>query len=378
MFLGHLLLPALFASIIHFITTNEGDMNQLRRVCLMGLATTLFSLVAFAQSPLPFYDGFDYADGSMLGGQGSWVDLNTGDTIVVTAGSLTYPGLAASTGNRVKFDAGGKDPAVRFDSTATGIVYYSFLMKVTNVGALSATGGYFAAFYNTSTGTTTGAPVWTRLNGTSFDIGVSLRISTPVTWSDGKTLDNTYFIVGAYRFVDGANNDSAYLWINPDASTFGQTPPAATIAAVNVAGTTDLASVVRFFLRQDATDKTPFLEVDEVRLGLTWASVTPASGSSHVAERVAGAIPDRLQLAQNFPNPFNPSTTIEFAVASTQLVTVKVHDMLGREVATLVDHTLNPGLYRTKWNAMDNPSGLYFYTVRAGNETLTRRMALVK
>ncbi|MCU0410979.1 MAG: T9SS type A sorting domain-containing protein [Bacteroidetes bacterium] len=183
-------------------------------------------------------------------------------------------------------------------------------------------------------------------------------------------------IVGAYTFVGGALNDSGKLWINPAPSSFGGAEPTPTLTSTT-STEADLTSVVRFFFRQDATTKTPFLEADELRLGTSWADVVPSGGSSHV-ETMNNAVPQSLQLAQNFPNPFNPSTTIEFAVASTQLVTVKVHDMLGREVATLVDHTLNPGSYRTKWNAMDNPSGLYFYTVRAGNETLTRRMALVK
>jgi hypothetical protein len=85
-----------------------------------------------------------------------------------------------------------------------------------------------------------------------------------------------------------------------------------------------------------------------------------------------------FSLDQNYPNPFNPSTTIEFSVAGRQPVTVKIHDLLGREVATLVNETLNPGTYRTQWEAAANPSGVYFYTVRAGIESMTRRMILMK
>lgn len=95
-------------------------------------------------------------------------------------------------------------------------------------------------------------------------------------------------------------------------------------------------------------------------------------------EQYGSTTPKSFSLNQNYPNPFNPSTTIEFSVAGIQPVTVKVHDLLGREVATLVNETLNPGTYRAQWEAAANPSGVYFYTVRAGNESITRRMILMK
>ncbi len=349
--------------------------NMVRCFFAVG-SLLLFGSLAMAQATLPHYEGFDYANLAILGDQPGWTALNSGDTIFVYTGSLTYPGYVASTGNKIAFDGAGKDLVMTFDSIATGSIYYSFLMRVTALGGLDATGGYIAGFYQSSTSTATGAPVWTRMNGTSFDVGISARITANTqSWSSGYTVGDTYLIVVAYTFVAGDTNDVAKVWINPDASTFGGTEPAPTATGVNTVA--DLTSTVRFMLRQDASTKTPFVELDELRLGTSWAAVVPSGGSSYV-ETMNNAVPQSLQLAQNFPNPFNPSTTIEFAVASTQLVTVKVHDMLGREVATLVDHTLNPGLYRTKWNAMDNPSGLYFYTVRAGNETLTRRMALVK
>jgi hypothetical protein len=117
--------------------------------------------------------------------------------------------------------------------------------------------------------------------------------------------------------------------------------------------------------------------VDELRIGKSWADVTP-TGSTSVIEIKNGLVPRQLRLQQNYPNPFNPSTTIEFAVASMQSVTVSIHDLLGREVAMLVNETLNPGTYRAQWNAASNPSGIYFYTVRAGMESMTRRMILMK
>lgn len=351
-------------------------MKTVIRLFVIVALLALLSPAVWAQVKLPHYDGFSYPDGSPLGGQGGWVHNNSGDSVFVAAGNLSYPGFAASSGNKIKFDGAGMDPTKRFDSTTSGTVYYSFLLKVTSVGLLATTGGYFAGYYNTTTGTTTGAPVWTRLDGTSFDIGISARITTPVTWSTIKSLDATYLIVGAYQFVDGATNDSAKLWINPNASTFGRTEPPPTLAAVN--NTTDLASVVRFMVRQDAATLTPFIEMDELRIGTTWADVTPAGGSTYVVDKDAGAAPREFRLEQNYPNPFNPTTNIRFSVEATKEVTLKVIDVLGREVAALVNQTLTPGTYTVKWNAGSLPSGVYFYTVRTGSSQESRRMILTK
>ncbi len=336
----------------------------------------LLSPAAWAQVTLPHYDGFNYPNGSPLGGQGGWVNNNSGDSVLIAAGNLSYPGFAASSGNKIKFDGAGMDPTKRFDSTASGTVYCSFLLKVTGVGSLTTTGGYFAGYYNTTTGTTTGASVWTRLDGTSFDIGISTRITSPVSWSSIKSLDATYLIVGAYQFVDGTTNDSAKLWINPDASTFGRTEPPPTLAAVNNAA--DLASVVRFMVRQDAATLTPFIEMDELRIGTRWADVTPASGPTHVADKNAGVAPREFRLEQNYPNPFNPTTNIRLSIASAGEVSLKVFDVLGREVAELVNESLASGTYNVRWDASEFPSGVYFYTVRAGGLLATRRMMLMK
>jgi hypothetical protein len=352
-------------------------MKNMVRISWLISILFLLSLSALGQVPLPHYDGFDYPAGQNLGAQTGWASLNTGDTLFTATGNLSYPGFAASTGNMITFDGAGLDAAKRFDSTSSGTVYYSFLFKVTSLGSLSATGGYFATFYQSPTSTTGGTCVWTRLNGTEFDIGVSVRITSPISWSSVKSLNTTYLIVASYEFVAGTINDVSKIWINPEASTFGAlTAPTETMTSTN--STTDLTAVARVQIRQDGATTTPFIELDELRIGTSWADVTPASGSSSVIAVKSGLVPRELHLAQNYPNPFNPSTTIEFSVASTQSVTINIHDLMGREVAALVSQTLSPGTYRVNWDAASNPSGIYFYTVRAGNESMTRRMILMK
>jgi hypothetical protein len=88
--------------------------------------------------------------------------------------------------------------------------------------------------------------------------------------------------------------------------------------------------------------------------------------------------PTRFFLYQNYPNPFNPATTISFAVPRTCHVTLKIHNMLGREVAQLVNAELPPGLHSVQWNSGSIPSGVYFYRLQAGSFNQTRQLILVK
>ena len=76
---------------------------------------------------------------------------------------------------------------------------------------------------------------------------------------------------------------------------------------------------------------------------------------------------DTVAALQNYPNPFNPSTTIKFSIPNSQFVTLKVYDMLGREVTTLVNEGKPAGNYEVKFNGNGLASGTYFYQIRAGN-----------
>ena len=90
------------------------------------------------------------------------------------------------------------------------------------------------------------------------------------------------------------------------------------------------------------------------------------------------AIPSEFALHQNYPNPFNPGTTIGFALPRETFVDLRVYDMLGRVVATLISETRKTGEYRLRWEAGALPSGLYFYRLKAGDFIQTRKLLLVK
>ena len=90
------------------------------------------------------------------------------------------------------------------------------------------------------------------------------------------------------------------------------------------------------------------------------------------------ALPPSFSLSQSYPNPFNPSTTIEFSLPQTGFVRLKVYNILGEVVATLVNEKLNVGTYTTQWNASGLASGLYFYRLQAGEFVDTKKLLLLR
>jgi len=93
---------------------------------------------------------------------------------------------------------------------------------------------------------------------------------------------------------------------------------------------------------------------------------------------ISSNIPERFRLNQNYPNPFNPLTNLEFEIWKLGFVSLKVYDMIGEEVATLVNTNLNPGTYKYVFDASGLTSGIYFYTLKTDNFSETKKMILVK
>jgi len=89
-------------------------------------------------------------------------------------------------------------------------------------------------------------------------------------------------------------------------------------------------------------------------------------------------VPDNYSLMQNYPNPFNPATKIKFALKQASFTEMKVYDVTGREIKTLVSESLKPGEYEVSFNAVNLPSGVYFYRINTEQFTETRKMILVK
>ena len=105
---------------------------------------------------------------------------------------------------------------------------------------------------------------------------------------------------------------------------------------------------------------------------------TYVSSGISVGNETVTNLPSSIQLEQNYPNPFNPNTKISYQLPVSSVVSLKVYDLLGREVATLVDGRMSAGNHHVTFDASGLASGVYLYRISAGNFVQTKRMLLVK
>jgi hypothetical protein len=128
------------------------------------------------------------------------------------------------------------------------------------------------------------------------------------------------------------------------------------------------------YLKQDSN--TIQLRMEWAWMSLDYLSV-PVSIATSV-ENIIINIPQTSSLRQNYPNPFNPSTTIRYSLPKSEHVKLIVFDILGRQVATIIDENQNAGVFEVQFNAAALTSGVYFYRLKAGTYTQTKKLLLVK
>lgn len=238
---------------------------------------------AVAQQALPWYEPFAYAPGNLVG-QGGWTQTGsaTGSPIQVAAGSLSYAGLPSASGGKLVLANGTnyQDAGRDVMNQASGTVYASFVLNVNNPG--NTTGDYIFHFSSAGTGALdfrSRVLVRQASAPTKFQLGLSnLSTDTPSWTSAEYDVGVPLLVVVAYAFAPNVNDDTALLWVNP---ALGQSlAPAPTLTQPVL---TDLTSLGRVGWRQGQGDSLLSVEVDELRLGLTWTDVTP-QGSSHVLD----------------------------------------------------------------------------------------------
>ena len=119
------------------------------------------------------------------------------------------------------------------------------------------------------------------------------------------------------------------------------------------------------------------LELEKKRIEDMFLSAKDVRSTESETDQVINN-PLDYKLNQNYPNPFNPVTNMEFGISKSGFVTLKVYDMLGKEVATLVNENLSPGKYTVNFNGSNFASGVYFYRMESGEFRDIKRMVLIK
>ena len=137
---------------------------------------------------------------------------------------------------------------------------------------------------------------------------------------------------------------------------------------VDLSTYTDSTVRIAFYFNSDGSVEDNGWYIDDVRIEGIVTSISDDQNE----------IPAEFSLSQNYPNPFNPTTNIKYAIPKPGFVTLKVYDVLGREVTTLVNAEKSAGSYEINFDASELTSGTYFYSVSAGSFTETKKMVLLK
>ncbi len=216
-----------------------------------------------------------------------------------------------------------------------------------------------------------GTPQWVNFDETSAfmytqRIGVAVNntsILVAGTWyNNGFITIQRFDIAGKYIAVDSVRSSII------KANVFLTTSNGSFFLSGNYCGTLKKGNINLFST----------CGIGKVNLFVTKIAPTGGILITGVNEIVGGDVPTHFVLEQNYPNPFNPTTSISFSVPQLSFVTLKVFDVIGKEIATLVNENKSVGNYEVNFDASKLSSGIYFYKLQTGNFSSTKKMVLMK
>ncbi len=337
-----------------------------------------------------FADDFTETAGTALTSAG-WTQSGGTSTnpVSITAGGLSFPHYNGSgNGNAVTLATTGQDVYASFPAVNSGSVYLAFMVNVTS----AATGDYIIALSPSTAQTNYYARLHIKSTTGGYLLGISKSNEVTGGAQYGATVFNlnaTTLVVVKYTFVAAASaadttNDliSVFGFASDVPATEPGTPEISSYGTATKADASDLGYVT---LRQGSTSSSPALVIDGLRIGSTWGFGVPTAVTTAAKE-----IPSTYEFRSNYPNPFNPSTMIQYSLPEQSRVTLKIYSILGQEVRTLVDGMQGASYYRVQWNGRDNngtqvSSGVYFVRIFAnpiggkGNPfTQVNKMMLMK
>ncbi len=348
----------------------------MRRLLLLFMVLLSLAIVEKASGQILFDENFNYPNGDSLTAHG-WIRHSGGQSqiLVATPGLIfsNYP--LSNIGNSAKLDtvgASGIDVNKPIVPDSTNSVYVSFMV---NVQYASTTGEYFFHVGNLVLGSAFRCKVFAKDSLGTLRFGYS-KLSNTATYSTTPyNYNTTYLLVAKYTFNTGSLIDDAVsLFIFSGAAP--GTEPAPTIGPLTDATAAgDLNNFGTVVLRQGVNTSRPILLIDGIRVFKSWGNIVGVAPVSTIAEN--------FSLSQNYPNPFNPSTKINFSIPERGFVTMKIYDLLGKEVAELVNGDYSRGTYAVDYNAAGLSSGIYIYSIEAKTESGnvfkdTKKLTLVK
>lgn len=354
----------------------------MKKVLLIIVA--LFISSAVYSQTLLLNENFDYgatANGDILAVTTNWVrhSGSAGPNYLNT--SLTFTGYPSSgVGGAINpaFGSSGNSDGdinrlLSTNVTTASNVYVSFLLNVT---AAKSTADYFFHLGQAVIATTFRGKIFAKTSNTGYLLGICKASEAAVYGTTDLVFGQTYLVVLKYSYNPAAADDdlvSLSIYQN-NMPTSEASTALTTIGPVGAATTGDPTDIGVVAVRQGSN--TPTSTIDGIRVSTNWGLTVTGTPTS--IQKEGNIIPNDFSLDQNYPNPFNPSTSISFAVSQPGNYSLKVYDILGKEVATLVNEQLSAGKYKFNFNASNLASGTYIYKLTGNNVNLSQKMLLLK
>jgi len=327
-----------------------------------------FADSTLGNDPSPSFDEYDvYWDNvgairpALVYNNPAHVDLLSAGNFRILAGSaVTISKGAAVTGN-VGVSPGS---AVTDNGTISGTT--SIADGVADQAQLDLT-----TAYNDAAGRTADTTIGSELGGTTLARGVYVSAAGTFAITDTLTLSGTATDVFIFKMATTLTTGSASSVILAGgalaSNVFWQVGSSATIDGLfkgNILALTAITQNGGASTNIRALARNSFVTVS----GVSALSLDPQTS----------AMPKDFALTQNYPNPFNPATVFSFSIPAQSLVSLKVYDVLGREVSVVLFQEMPAGKYSRQWNAAALPSGVYFYRLEAGTFAATKKLLLLK
>ena len=314
-------------------TTNAGlNWSNVTPVISSSLLTITFSSVTTGFAGTEFGIILKTTDGGT-----TWDTVNNGGITDVIAAltfidSQTGYGVTGDTTQIIKTIDGGDNWSV-LNTGLTG-EYYFWSIKFLNINT-----GYAIDYQGKIIKTTNGGINWTEQQSTTTNTLRSISIIN----------ENTAYICG---------NNGLTIKTTNGGSNWSQ----------QQSGTTNWLMSNYF-----TNENTGYIA------GLGGVIRKTTNGGNPIGiKKIGSEIPKSFGLKQNYPNPFNPATYLKFEISELRFVKLLIYDVLGREVAALINEQLKPGIYEIEWDGSTFSSGIYFYKLNAEGYSDTKRMALIK
>lgn len=324
----------------------EGTNVTLTVAGACGFTKTVTAPECKPVNTLPYRETFPYAAGTSLGSTQKWTNVNTGDNIVSTAGSLNYAGFG-SADNSVTFSGAGIDCFTPFTSTTTGTIFASFIINVSDLTNVTATvnDSYFVGI--TDAAKSYRVRLFTKVTAGQYQLGLDTASTTTNYDATMRNPGDVVFVVMGYDF--GSNSVNA--WINPNLATFSSS----TQPTLTTAPSSPITELGGFILRQDAANTTPTIIFDELRIATTTAELLSVSQNT-----IAG-----LKI---YPNPVSNGTLFVETSANAEK-TIAVYDVLGKLV-------LNTTTSDNAVNVSNLNAGVYIVKITEEGKTASRKLVI--